>query len=171
MANTYVAISTVTVGSGGTASIEFTSIPQTYNDLCLVVSARSETNNTGNLWCQINGSTATLPVVLLYGDGAAASGAISAGSDYIWNYSVPANYTANTFSNNEYYFPDYTTSIQKVLLQSGVTENNATTAFAVLSGARYSSVTAAITSIKLSIYFSGDIAEYSTATLYGIRSS
>ena len=33
MANTYVAIATVTVGSGGAASIDFTSIPATYTDL------------------------------------------------------------------------------------------------------------------------------------------
>jgi hypothetical protein len=33
MANTYEAIATVTVGSGGAANIEFTSIPGTYTDL------------------------------------------------------------------------------------------------------------------------------------------
>lgn len=170
MANTYVAIATVTVGSGGAASIEFTSIPQTYTDLLLSVSARSETNNTGNLWLQVNGSTATLPAVLLYGDGSAASGASSGAADYIWNYSVPANYTSSTFSNNEYYFSDYTGSSKKTVIHNGVTENNATTAFTVMSGATYN-ITAAITSLSLKIYFSGDINEHSTATLYGIKNS
>jgi len=170
MANTYVAIATVTVGSGGASSIEFTSIPGTYTDLLLSVSARSATNNTGNLWLQVNGSTATLPAILFFGDGSAAGSSSSGATDYIWNYSVPANYTANTFSNNEYYFPNYTGSSNKSVIHNGVTENNATTAFTVLSGATYN-ISAAITSLKLSIYFSGNIAQYSTATLYGIKNS
>ena len=41
MANTYTLISSVTVGSGGASSIDFTSIPATYTDLCLVWSGRS----------------------------------------------------------------------------------------------------------------------------------
>ena len=35
MATTYTLISSVTVGSGGAANIEFTSIPSTYTDLLL----------------------------------------------------------------------------------------------------------------------------------------
>ena len=35
MANTYVLISSSTVGSGGAASIDFSSIPATYTDLVL----------------------------------------------------------------------------------------------------------------------------------------
>ena len=44
MATTYTLISSVTVGSGGAASIEFTSIPSTYTDLVLKLSARSSRN-------------------------------------------------------------------------------------------------------------------------------
>ena len=40
MANTYELISSVTVGAGGTTSVSFASIPQTYTDLKLVGSAR-----------------------------------------------------------------------------------------------------------------------------------
>jgi hypothetical protein len=40
MANTYEAIATVEVGSGGAANIEFTSIPATYTDLKVVCSLR-----------------------------------------------------------------------------------------------------------------------------------
>jgi hypothetical protein len=42
---TMVKIDTVTVGSGGAASIEFTNIPQTYTDLQIVLSARSATSD------------------------------------------------------------------------------------------------------------------------------
>ena len=41
MANTYTLISSVTVGSGGAANIEFTSIPATYTDLLLKLSTRT----------------------------------------------------------------------------------------------------------------------------------
>jgi hypothetical protein len=44
MATTYTLInSSVTVGSGGAADIEFTSIPATYTDLLLVLSGRGTT--------------------------------------------------------------------------------------------------------------------------------
>jgi hypothetical protein len=42
MAATYKLIETVTVGSGGAANIEFTSIPQTYTDLKLVISGKND---------------------------------------------------------------------------------------------------------------------------------
>ena len=38
---TYKPIATVTVGAGGAASIDFTSIPGTYTDLLVLISARS----------------------------------------------------------------------------------------------------------------------------------
>jgi hypothetical protein len=47
MANTYEAIATVEVGSGGAANIEFTSIPATYTDLAIAFSIRG-TLNTGS---------------------------------------------------------------------------------------------------------------------------
>jgi len=48
MANTLKKIQTVTVGSGGAASIEFTSIPQTYTDLKLVVITQVLIKNLGH---------------------------------------------------------------------------------------------------------------------------
>ena len=45
MATTYKAISTVTVGSGGAASITFSSIPATYTDLVLKISGRHDTSS------------------------------------------------------------------------------------------------------------------------------
>ena len=54
MAVTYKLIETVTVGSGGAASIEFSSIPQTYTDLKVVYSLRS-TNSSVILDIQFNG--------------------------------------------------------------------------------------------------------------------
>jgi hypothetical protein len=42
MATTYEIIASVTVGSGGAANIEFTSIPATYTDLVVLFSARTD---------------------------------------------------------------------------------------------------------------------------------
>ena len=41
MAGTYKLIGSVTVGAGGAANIDFTSIPSTYTDLAIKVSYRS----------------------------------------------------------------------------------------------------------------------------------
>ena len=46
MANTFEQITTVTVGSGGASSIDFTSIPQTYTDLVIKTSARNTSTST-----------------------------------------------------------------------------------------------------------------------------
>jgi hypothetical protein len=45
---TFKAIATVTVGSGGASTIEFNSIPQTYNDLCILLSVRDDRNLVTN---------------------------------------------------------------------------------------------------------------------------
>jgi len=46
MANTYTLIEAKTLGSS-TASVTFTSIPQTYTDLAVLLSVRQDTANAG----------------------------------------------------------------------------------------------------------------------------
>jgi hypothetical protein len=58
-----------------------------------------------------------------------------------------ATATANTFGNTEFYIPNYTSSNYKSFSVDGVTENNATAAFALYAGLW--SNTAAITSFRL----------------------
>ena len=48
MAVTYIKIASVAVGSGGAATIEFTSIPGTYTDLLLLSSTRDGTTADNN---------------------------------------------------------------------------------------------------------------------------
>ena len=58
MPNTFTLIASSTVGAGGASSIDFTSIPSTYTDLCLKVSARSTATDTNvNMYVKFNGST------------------------------------------------------------------------------------------------------------------
>ena len=57
MADTFVKIATVTVGSGGAATIDFSSIPSTYTDLCIKHSLRNGSINVSNaIRLTINGS-------------------------------------------------------------------------------------------------------------------
>ena len=164
MANTFKKIQTVNVGSGGSATIEFTSIPQTYTDLKLVVSLR--TNNAGAeaVMIEFNGSSANLSGRRIYGDGG------SAASDTLTNIRFAVNTAADTasvFSNGEFYIPNYTSANNKSVSVDGVNETNGTNAVQSLVAGLWSN-TAAITSIKLLGNNSGSFVQYSTATLYGI---
>ena len=170
MATAFEAITTVTVGSGGVATIEFASIPQTYTDLYLVHSLR--TNRSGEteegVEIQFNSNTANFTSRRLIGNGStAASQTIVTREAGI----VPgANATASTFGNTSIYIPNYTSANYKSFGVDGVMENNATLSYVVLSAGLWSN-TAAITNIKLTGYSSGTFVQYSTATLYGIKNS
>ena len=180
MATTFTKIATVTVGSGGAATIEFTSIPSTYTDLCILMSARTlGAQGNGRALCyQLNSSTSNYTEVNLYGDGS-TTGSFSAttlatqGSTYgRMGNTVLCNptQTANTFSNISIYIPNYTSSNYKSLSFDGVSETNATAVDTGLSALLWSN-TSAITSIKFAAYSSYDFVQYTTAVLYGIKNS
>ena len=164
---TFTLIASSTVGSGGAASIDFTSIPATYTDLCIKISARSASTGAGNLTLTINGSTANFAYKFLYGDGSAVvstsnstnANSINPGSDY----------TANTFGNVEIYFPNYAGSTNKSYTSDGVTENNATASYTVFTAGLWSN-TSAITSISLGAS-NGNFVQHSTAYLYGVSNA
>jgi len=171
MANTFVAIATVTVGSGGASTIDFTSIPGTYTDLVMKYSLKSD---TGNLPA---GSQKFIVMTLnsnsgssgrqLQGDGSSASSSTSVN---IGGANDP-NTTANTFSNGELYIPNYTSSNAKPVSVDNVAENNGTSARNQIYALLYNSPTSAITSISISPQTSGSFVQHSTATLYGIKNS
>ena len=172
MPNTFVKISTVTVGAGGQSSIEFTNIPQTYTDLKLVVSARNNRAYTSDdLKITINGSTSsTYAVRRLSGGGGSASsdGGSAANQTYAYSGVITAtDATASIFGNTEFYFPNYTSSNNKSWSVDGVAENNASQSQVSLY-ANTVNITNAITSIKIEGYNSATLNQYSTATLYGI---
>jgi hypothetical protein len=174
MANTYVAIATVEVGSGGAADIEFTSIPATYTDLSLFISTRSErAQSSDNIDIFFNASTADRTDSALRGSGTVAVSYTTSNGNI--GYIPAASDTANTFGSTLVYIPNYAGSANKSFSADVVMENNSAVnggAFMVLDAGLWSQTTA-ITSIKL-ITTSGagsDFAEFSTATLYGIKNS
>lgn len=169
MATTFTKIAAVTVGSGGASSIDFTSIPSTYTDLVIKVSARlNNASIIDSVGVKFNGSTSSYSFKQLYGSGSAA-GSQGAGT-YPENYMNAANATASTFSNAEIYIPNYAGSTNKSLSADAVTENNATAAYATLTAGLWSN-TAAITSINLASTVGNSFLQYSTAVLYGIKNS
>ena len=165
MANTYKLISSVTVGSGGAADIEFTSIPATYTDLLLKISLRGSFATLGdNITLTINNSAIGTPKTV-GGNGASA---FSNSDAFVYTGSTA---TASTFGNGEFYIPNYTSSNNKSISADAVSENNATTAYAFLTAALWSN-SSAITSIKLVPQGSaGTWVQYSTAYLYGISNA
>jgi len=167
MATTFTKIAAVTVGAGGAASIDFTSIPSTYTDLCVKVSARG-TDSSGDLGIKLNTSSSSFSRRVLRGNGSAAS-STNASDNYIGGLE-PSTYTASTFGNAEIYIPNYAGSTNKSISVDSVTENNATEAFAFFVASLWSN-SAAITGITLYPFTSGNLAQYSTAVLYGINKS
>ena len=167
---TYFKIASVTVGSGGASTIDFTSIPQTYTDLVIKLSARSA-STAGATWhwvkILVNNQSTTYSYKQLYGNGSAASS--GGGTGALSAYATDSSATSNTFSNSETYFPNYTGSTAKLYSNDAVTENNGTSALASFFSTLYTG-TAAINQLTLSLE-TGNFAQYSTATLYGIKNS
>jgi hypothetical protein len=148
------------------ANIEFTSIAQTYTDLVIMISARS--NHAGSfadIRVGPNGSTSNLTIRRLFGTGSAATSDNPATDLMIGN---ADGSTASTFNNFMVYIPNYTSSNAKSISADYVAENNATLGYAGISAGLWNpSPQAAITSITLS-WNAGNFMTNSSATLYGI---
>jgi len=158
-------VETITVGSGGAASIEFTSIPQDADDLLLVVSGRSTFSASSDVVkMEFNSVTTGYTLKRLVGTGSSTSS--SSNTFQIGAISSGATSTANTFGSSSIYIPNYTSSTAKSSSTDTVSENNATDAIQYLV-ANNSTTTAAITSIKV-FTNSGNFVEHSTASLYKI---
>ena len=168
MAN-YIPITTVTVGNGGAASINFTNIPQNYTDLQILLSARCTAGGVafGGAIIAINNSTANYTLRWLGDAGGGAVSYTQAAFGYNHLFYIPASTaTANTFGNATIYIPNYTSSNFKTISADGANENNATGIYQGVSAGLWS-VAAPITSLSLTT--AGSFVQYSTATLYGIR--
>ncbi len=158
------------------ANIEFTSIPQGYTDLVIVLSARGDraSSEVDQLQLTFNGSTSGYSYRTLYGLGAGGSGSGNASAQgSIPNIWINGNQsTSNTFGNASIYIPNYTSSNNKSISFDIVTEGNVSgsTAYTIFTGfqAGLWSNTSAITSVKLAEYIGTNLITNSTFTLYGI---
>lgn len=160
-------VSTVTVGSGGAASLEFTNIPQTGKDLLLVFSIRQDLSGSGftDFSVHINGETTGTNYLYrtLLGNGSLVNRYVGPEARFTMEVNDTAS-TSNTFTNSSVYFSNYTSSTAKSVSIDSVAENNATTGRQEITAGLWNN-TAAISSILLRRTGS-NTAQYSTASLY-----
>ena len=158
------------------ASVTFDNLPTSgYTDLKIVVSGRSDSTSgyaeTVNMKFN-NSSTSDYSWRGLYSVTATPGSNNSSSVAQIRVGNVPsANLTANTFSNNEIYIPNYTSSNFKSVSVDATSEVNGSANFtyALILQAALRSNTAAITSINLSLDAGGtSFVAGSTFSLYGI---
>ena len=174
MANTYTLIASSTVGSGGAASIDFTSIPSTYTDLVIKLSIRTTRASIIDYGAMRfnSDSGSNYSARYLQGFSGAASSSTNGNATQleIPNALNGDTSTANTFNNAEIYIPNYAGSNQKSVSFDAVTENNATDAITMLQAGKWSG-TAAITSMTIYSANGFNFKQYSTAYLYGVKNA
>ena len=167
-------IYTQTVGSGGASSITFNNIPQYFTDLMIVFSARNTTSGTTYVNFLPNNDTSAV-LSYTYVDISPAAGTAysgrSTGANFGFFSLVPNNASsANTFNNGSFYIANYSGNQYKQIISETVMENNSVgTTVSVSPNVFLWSKTSAISSLVISDRLSsGNIAQYSTFTLYGI---
>lgn len=170
MPNTYTKIASNTVGSGGVSSVTFSSIPNTYTDLLINVSGRSDTGAAfSGLVIAFNGSSANYTLRWL---GDAGGGAVSyTQSTFGYNhlfYIAGNGATTTTFGNGSIYIPNYASANYKAVSADGANGNNNVALYQGISTGLWSS-TSAITSLTFST--GGNFMQNSTFTLYGISNA
>ena len=175
MATTYEIIASVTVGSGGAADMEFTSIPATYTDLLVKVSARTDRAlENDEVSVRLNANTSSVyTYISINGNGTSVGNNTETNTTRFRNVNdIPAaTATSNTFGNTEIYIPNYTnTSFNKSLSFDSTGENNATLSLIGMGAGLFGS-TSAVTSITLFPRVGPNFVEHSTAYLYGISNA
>lgn len=158
-------IQTVTLGSAST-QIDLTSIPSTYTDLLVVMSLRGVIAlSADDIGLKLNDSTANGSTRYLQGNGSSAS---ASSNSYLMNTLEPGgNATASTFGNTSVYITNYAGATHKLLTVDNATENNGNPAYLRIEGVLWAN-TAAINKITIYSLNGGNLAQYSSATLYGI---
>ncbi len=168
--NSYESIATSTVGAGGVASVTFSSIPSTYQHLQVRCIARQSGSGTGQpLQLTINGVTSGYAVHNLNGNGTSAAAQGYANEAYIFLADQLATSTnpASVFSTWVFDFLDYAnTNKNKTVRALGGFDANGAGRVALNSALLQS--TSAITSMTFTAN-SGDLVEYSSFALYGIK--
>ena len=163
--NSYESIATVTVGSGGSATVVFSSIPNTYSHL--QIRGINLTNGTdgADLGIRFNGdSGSNYSLHLLAGNGSSAFAGSAANTSYgLIGTQAGTSYPVNSVTD----ILDYanTNKAKTVRSLSGADENGSGRV-GLYSGAWYS--TGAITSITL-LTQTGSFNQYSTFALYGVK--
>jgi hypothetical protein len=173
--SSYESIATVTVGSGGSSSIDFTSIPQTYAHLQLRCFGQSSIPNTSDTDISLffNGDALSISDSnyrqhRLFGNGSTASADTYSG--YIISVRVPNSSNTSMFGGGIVDILDYTNTnkYKTVRTLTGNDRNGAGSMY--FNSGLYIKNLNAITSIKIGLSGS-NLNQYSSFALYGIKGS
>lgn len=156
--------------TGSQSSIIFTTIDSTYTDLLLKVSARS--NKAGQVYeiIKVNFNGVTTNQTSKWIEGAGSGTPTSSSASFLYSFSTGDGATSSTFSNTEFYIPNYTSSNYKPIISDTVGENNATFALSGLFSDLWSS-TDAINQIEIKPQDGTAWLSESSFYLYGIKNS
>jgi hypothetical protein len=174
MATTYTLIDSEVL-TGSQASVTFSAIPATFTDLVVRMSVRTDYSvvSFDNLKMNINSDTSSLySGIVLRGNGSSASSTnvTPLGDARLLTAADGANVTADTFSNNEIYIPNYLSTTSKPFNSFIVSEDDSSTAHINTTAGLYRN-SIAITSIAFISASASNFVSGSSFYLYGISSS
>lgn len=165
-------IATVSVGSGGATTIDFTGIPSTYQHLQIRAFARGNTNdNIDDIAWRFNSDSSSNYVAhYVIGNGSSAFSGVGRPLSYAVWLRVANNLSpSNTFGLGVLDILDYkNTNKFKVGRSLSGVDNNNTTGQLMFTSSVWKS-TSAITSISLFSTNSSSFRQYSHFALYGIK--
>ena len=173
--NSYESISTVTVGSGGSATVTFSSIPATYTHLQIRIFGQTSRGTYGNdqMTMRVNGDTGSnYSSHILSGDGASASASGAATQTSINLSFKLGSTTSSAFGAFIIDALDYanTSKYKTIRNLAGVDINGTISSFGgevELSSGLWQS-TSAITSLTFTPV-NANFTQYSSFALYGIK--
>lgn len=154
--------------TGNVAIFDFTSIPQIYQDLVILVSARNNTNNYGGFFIVPNGTTMSTNVDAIRLGYSGTSQLNSTAKEAVWNISSDTGGVEHR-SGVRIYIPNYasTTANKQALIQASASGTKSDLVHH-LSSWNWGQ-TSAISRIELKTDSGTDIfKQYSYAVLYGI---
>lgn len=152
------------IGSAGAGSITFSSIPQGYTDLVVLISDRSSRSGAVNDAVMLRCNGTNITGRRLFGSGSSPTTTAEFAA-----INVAGNATAGTFSNISFYISNYSSSTTaKAITVDAVGENNASLAYQSIMAGIFNS-NSPITSIEFyQETTTSSFVQHSSATLYGI---
>ena len=171
--NQYGAMVPIATAEPNNAQIVFNNIPQIYQDLMIVVSARSAgSSSTGSIEGRFNGDTGSnYSWTWMQGNGTSAiSGRGSNATVLVLGRAAGSSTASNFFCTAVTHILNYSnTSTNKTVIERGADDQNGSGVVEMWISLWRS--TAAITSITMATPGQTNFAAGSTATLYGIRAA
>lgn len=169
MAYTYTLISSTTLTSA-TTTITFSSIPQTYTDLVLKLSARGTDGfQSQDIYLLPNSSTSSQTNISLALNSTTVSSAVNYQLGRFIGFAPSTTSVANSFSNTEVYIPNYTVTGSKPMNSFSTRPDTTASRQNITALAKLNQATAAITSLQVVSPSNFEVG--SSFYLYGIKNS